>query len=141
MGEDPKNKRRGVMEDIEDLIDQLNEAVRGAVSSGSDAVESAGQSLRDTVRDTIKEGLKGVRSARDSVVMVRIDKESLGRLNELVEAGIANSRSEAAALLIAEGIKARQGLFDKIGEGIDQIRKAKDDLRHLLEDEEGRPGG
>ena len=97
--------------------------------------ENVGETLRDSIRDT----LHGVRSPRDNVVMVRTNKESLDRLDELVEGGIANSRSEAAAFLIAEGIKARQGLFDRISEKIDEIRKAKEELR-LLVDEEDRDG-
>ena len=84
--------------------------------------------------------LEGVRASRDNVVMVRTNKESLDRLDELVEGGIANSRSEAAAFLIAEGIKARQGLFDRISEKIEEIRRTKDELRLLIEEEDrGQP--
>ena len=51
------------------------------------------------------------------------------------------SRSEAAAFLIAEGIKSRQGLFDRIGEKISEIRRAKEELRQLVEegDDPGAP--
>ena len=106
-----------------------------AVTRTSDAAESAGESLKDTIKETVD----GVRSVRDSVVMVRVDKDSLARVDELVEAEVVGSRSEAAAFLIAEGIKARGGLFDKISEKIEKIRDAKDELRRLLEDEEAPP--
>ncbi len=122
------------MEDIETVVDEVNKGVRVIVARGSEAAETVGESVRETIKDT----LHGVRSSRDNVVMVRTNKESLDRLDELVEGGIANSRSEAAAFLIAEGIKARQGLFDRISEKIEEIRKTKEELRLLIEEEDGR---
>ena len=132
-----KGRRRKLMDDVESLADEVNKAVCVAVVRGSEAAESLGENIRDRIKDT----LHGVRSARDSVVMVRVDKESLARLDDLVEAGIAGSRSEAAAFLIGEGTRARQGLFDRISGKIDQIRKTREELRLLLEEEEeeGRP--
>ena len=131
MDTDRKDKQRGIVEDIENLVEDVNRAVRKAVSHGSEAAESVGETLKDTLEVTIK----GARSARDSVVMIRVDKESLARLDELVDSGLANSRSEAAAFLIGEGIKSRQTLFDKIAEGIEQIRTTKEELSRLLKDE------
>ena len=135
-----EKKRRGekLVEDVETLVDEASKVVRVAVIRGSEAAESVGENLRDTIKQT----LKGVRAARDSVVMVRVNKDSLGRLDELVEAGLVGSRSEAAAFLIAEGIKTRQGLFDKIASKIDGIREAREELRKLLDEEEGEtPSG
>ena len=135
---DEKNDKSGwIGEDIEDLVDDVNKAVRVVVTSGTDAAESVGESIKGTIKETMQRA----RPARDSVVMVRVDKESLARLDELVESGIVNSRSEAAAFLIAEGIKAKQGLFDKIADKVGQIRTAKEELRGLLNEEEGQPTG
>jgi len=105
------------------------------VITGANAAESIGESLKDTLGDTFK----GVRAARDSVVMVRVDKESLARLDDLVESGISSSRSGAAAFLISSGIRDRQRLFEKIDEKIEEIRKAKQELRLLLEEDEEEP--
>lgn len=135
MPEDDKNRREKLADDVETLVDEVNKAVRVAVVRGSEAAGVVGDNLRDTIRQT----MKGVRAARDSVVMVRVNKESLDRMDELVEAGVVNSRSEAAAFLIAEGITARQGLFDKISSKIDEIRKAKEELRKLLDEDETPP--
>ena len=137
MSDERNDKSNWIGEDIEDLVDDVNKAVRVVVAHGSDAAESVGESIKGTLKETIQRA----RSARDSVVMIRVDKESLARLDELVEAGISNSRSEAAAFLIAEGIKAQQDLFDKIAEKVEQIRKAKEELRGLLNQEEGQPTG
>lgn len=48
--------------------------------------------------------------------MVRVSKESVERLDELVECGILSSRSTAAAFLISEGVRARTDLYEKIME-------------------------
>lgn len=126
--EEREDKRR-LSENVDEIVEEVNKTVRVAIVKGVDAVESVSENIRDTVQ--------GMRGSRDNVVMVRVDKESLDRLDELVEAGIMGSRSEAAAFLIAEGIKARQPLFDRIAEKIQQIRDAKEELRRMVEDDEG----
>ncbi len=132
MEEEPKSRRRRILDDVEEIVGDVSKVVRVAVIRGSEAAESVGENLKETFKDTIH----GVHSTRDSVVMVRVDKESLSKLDDLVDAGLANSRSEAAAFLIGEGVKARQGMFDKISEKIENIRKAKEELRDILEKED-----
>ena len=123
-----QEERRRMSENVDEIVDEVNKTVRGAIVKGVDVAESIGENIRDTVQ--------GVRGSRDNVVMVRVDKASLDRLDELVEAGIMGSRSEAAAFLIGEGIKARQPLFDRISEKIQEIRRAKEELRQMV-DEDG----
>ena len=131
MGEEPGKKEGNLREEIESLIEDANKVIKVAVVKGSEAAESVGENLRDTIKDTFQ----GARSVRDSVVMVRMDKDSLARLDELVEADIAGSRSEAAAFMITEGIKAKQDLFDAMADKLEQIRKTREELKGLLEDE------
>lgn len=122
-----RDERRRMSENVDEIVDEVNKTVRVAIVKGVDAAESIGENIRDTIQ--------GMRGSRDNVVMVRVDKASLDRLDELVEAGIMGSRSEAAAFLISEGIKARQPLFDRIGEKIQEIRQAKDELRKMVEED------
>ena len=126
MAEQKREDRRKLSENVDEIVDEVNKTVRTAIVKGVDAAESIGENIRDTIQ-----GMKG---SRENVVMVRIDHASLDRLDDLVEAGIMGSRSEAAAFLIAEGIKSRQGLFDRIGEKIGEIRRAKEELRQLVEE-------
>ena len=126
-------ERRRLSENVDEIVDEVNKTVRTAIVKGVDVAENIGENIRDTIQ-----GMKG---SRENVVMVRIDRESLDRLDDLVEAGIMGSRSEAAAFLIAEGIKARQGLFDRIGEKIGEIRRAKEELRRMVDGDEGGPHG
>ena len=126
-GQDERDDRRRLSENVDEIVDEVNKTVRVAIVKGVDVAESIGENIRDTVQ--------GMRGNRDNVVMVRVDKASLDRLDELVEAGILGSRSEAAAFLIGEGIKARQPLFDRIAEKIQEIRRAKDELRRMVDEE------
>ena len=123
MGKERKEKKR-ITEGIEIIIDEAGAAVKSAFRRSG--AESLGENLKETVQ--------GALSARDNVVMVRLNKESLARVDELVEAGIVSSRSEASAFLIGEGIKAREELFNRISEKIEKIRQAKQELRDLLDE-------
>ena len=122
-------------EDFETTADMIIKAVRAASSRGSKLAGSVGQSLKDTVQDTIQ-AMRG--TGRDGVVMVRVNQESMERIDELIETGLVGSRSEAAAYLVAEGIKANQDLFDKISSKMEAIRKAREELQSLL-NEKGAP--
>ena len=122
--EEGKGKRKQrLAEGIEIIMDEAKTAASEALSGA----EAIGGTLRDR--------LKGALSARENVVMVRLNSESLLRLDDLVEAAIVNSRSEAAAFLIGEGVKARSELFGRISEKTEEIRKVKRELHELLADE------
>jgi hypothetical protein len=64
--------------------------------------------------------------------MVRVNDDALKHLDMLVEADITKSRSESAAFLITEGIKANQDLFGKIGSITDQIAALRAQLRETV---------
>ena len=68
--------------------------------------------------------------------LVRPWADSLHYLDMLIEADITKSRSESAAFLINEGIKANEGLFNKIREITDQIAALKSELREVVEVED-----
>ena len=107
----------------------------------AEGLEEAGfmgldKSTLATMLEDLGETVEAARSKRTNVVMVRVRRDSLDRLDELVECGLTRSRSEAAAFLIGEGVKARKDLFDKIAEQTRVIRKAKDRLKELLKDED-----
>ena len=127
MGSDNPNNKK-ISERIETIVGEAKEVAAGAIRMSGNEVESLGGNLREAIKKSL--------SARENVVMVRLNKSSLSKIDELVEAGLVNSRSEAAALLISDGIKARTELFERISEKIDAIRKAKLDLKNLLNDTE-----
>ena len=111
------------------------EVGREAVNLVTETAEAAAGTVMENI-GAIRNKTAVNRQTRDNVVMVRVDKDSLARMDELVEVEVVGSRSEAAAYLITEGIKARQSLFDAIATKVAEIRKAKDELKKLLEEEE-----
>ncbi len=119
MTEKGKGRKR-ISEHIEVIVDEAKSAAADAIHQS----ESIGENLKQT--------LQGALSARENVVMVRLNKQSLGRLDELVDAGVVGSRSEAAAFLIGEGIKARAPLFERMSAKVEEIRRVKEELQDLL---------
>jgi hypothetical protein len=81
----------------------------------------------------IGQTISGAIQTRDSVVMVRVNKEVLRQLDMLVEAEVCKSRSEAAAYMIGEGIKANDTLYQKIGGVIEAIQKLRAELRQNIQ--------
>ena len=127
MGDD-KGKLQGDRSRMAEGIDIIIDEAKLATSR---AYKKSGA---ETIGESVKEALKGALSSRDNVVMVRLNSESVAKLDELVESGIVNSRSEAAAFLISEGAAARLQLFDRIAEKTETIRKAKQELRSLIDE-------
>ncbi len=87
----------------------------------------------ENIGQTLGEALQG----RGNVVMVRVNDETLEHLDMLIEAELCKSRSEAAALLINEGIKSNQTLFSRIREITDQIAGLRSQLREAVRSEAG----
>jgi Arc/MetJ-type ribon-helix-helix transcriptional regulator len=77
----------------------------------------------------ILEPFLGAGGTRGNVVMVRLADEALSRLDQLVEAGLFGSRSEAAAFLVGAGIRAQQPLLERIAEQTAAIGKMRKELR------------
>ena len=122
MSENSTNDDKTLSERIETIVDESKEAFKQAYQTSG--VESIGENVKDAVDRAI--------SRRENVVMVRLNNESITHVDELVEAGVVASRSEAVAFLVSEGIGAQSELFQRIGQKVEQIRKVKQELRDLL---------
>ena len=120
-----ESKKR-IIEGIEIIVDEAKSAAKSAIrKTGADSI---GENLKETVENVL--------AAREKVVMVRLNKASLIRIDELVESQLVKSRSEGAAFLIGEGIQRRHELFDRIAQKVENIRKAKEELHNLLAQDE-----
>ncbi len=73
----------------------------------------------------------GPAGSRANVVMMRLADQALRRLDELVEAGLFGSRSEAAAFLVGAGIEAQSELFAKIAKHSGEIKRIRLALRRI----------
>ena len=74
---------------------------RAKVFKNIENIVDEAKSKAESIGETLSETIQTVLTSRENVVMVRVNKETLSRLDELVEASLVNSRSEAAAFLIA----------------------------------------
>jgi hypothetical protein len=95
-------------------------ATTAALKDALERVESLGKALASALQD------------RANVVMVRVNDDALKHLDMLVEADITKSRSESAAFLITEGIKANRELFGKISSITEQIAALRAQLRETV---------
>lgn len=113
----------------EPLPEQPDEAPKKDSSN-----DSIGETIRRAFGETFDE-MKNVLQNRDNVVMVRVHSDTLHYLDMLVAADITKSRSESAAYLINEGVKANVELFGKIKEVTDQIDTLRTKLRETIQSE------
>jgi hypothetical protein len=99
--------------------------------------KAAGAALKDALgrMESLGKTLAAALQDRGNVVMVRVNDEALKHLDMLVEADVTKSRSESAAFLIEEGIKANQELFGKISSITDQIAALRSQLRQSVHTE------
>lgn len=95
------------------------------------SVKEFAQKIPESITKAIEKALEG----REFPIMVRVNKDALKRIDDLVEAGIFRSRSESAAFLISEGIKAQASLFDRIYEKIREIERLREELKNVLGEE------
>src|SRR5215471_4154053 len=105
-------------------FDELASSVREVAQKTGEALNKATESIGKAIDSAL--------SARDHVVMVRVNDDSLKSLDELVQTGIFKSRSEAAAFLISEGVKAQAALFERISERIKEIERLRAELKGIV---------
>ena len=132
------------------MAEKEKENGTGDVVVAEEADETVSPSGMETAKKTFDDAIKQVEKRvgdiskalgnalqdRGNVVMVRVNDDSLHYLDMLVEADITKSRSESAAFLINEGIKANEALFNKIREITDQISDLKSQLRETVKVDE-----
>ncbi len=137
-----KEKENGSVEGAEAVETAAEETAAQVGKKASGAVDSASKTLNEAIKQVEKQvgnlskALGSALQDRANVVMVRVNDDSLYYLDVLVEADITKSRSESAAFLINEGIKANETLFNKIREITDQITALKAQLRETVKVEE-----
>ncbi len=109
----------------DDCID-LGAVIQGLETCGSIKVVCLSGNLRDSV-DALGD------SARDNVVMVRVDEDTVNALDSWVEAGAVKSRSAAAALFIREGLKVRDPELQELKDALEDVDRARQRLRAKAE--------
>lgn len=144
MSDQVKDNGNGVAEEAAEApkAKTVEETIDEAGKKATDAAKKTVGTVSDTINEAVKQVEKQMNSIskalgtalqdRANVVMVRVNDDSLHYLDVLVEADMTKSRSESAAFLINEGIKANEALFNKISEITDQIAALKAQLRESV---------
>lgn len=109
---------------FDDIASTVRESVKDVAQKTGEVVNKATESISKAIESAL--------SARDHVVMVRVNDDSLKKLDALVQSGIFKSRSESAAFLIGEGIKGQAVLFDSIAQKIEEIERLRSELKSIV---------
>ena len=94
----------------------------------SDAAGESEAELLATSSESLEDVLSMVLSGREHVVMVRVNDETLRKLDSLVESGLCSSRSSAAAFVLHQGIESNPELFQAVEEATDQMSEVRKNL-------------
>ncbi len=117
---------------------KVEETIEGVADKASQAKNAASKTINEAIKqlENLGKALGNALQDRANVVAVRINNDSLRYLDMLIEADVVKSRSDGAAFLINEGIKANEQLFNKIRTITDQISALKSQLREAVKVEE-----
>jgi Arc/MetJ-type ribon-helix-helix transcriptional regulator len=107
----------------------------GRASETLDEIASTLRDLFNRVPDTVSKAVERAINVKDTTVLVRLSDEASDKLDTLVSAGVFKSRSEAAAFLTEEGIKAQSELFGRIQDKLAEIEKLRAELRTTISPE------
>lgn len=104
-------------------------------AKSGDTIEDLATSVKEfaaKIPGSISKAVERAISGRDLPLMIRVDDETLKRIDQLVEAGIFTSRSESAAFLISQGIKTQAAVFEQIESKIKEIDSLRQELKQLI---------
>jgi len=110
----------------------------GAKKESGDTIEELAASVKEfaaKIPGSISKAVERALSAPNVPLMVRVNDEALKHIDQLVETGIFQSRSESVAFLIGEGIKAQTALFARLESKIQEIEKLRDELKSIIHQE------
>lgn len=100
---------------FEDIFDSMAEIFK--------SIEEAMERLEDVARSKLS-----------NVISARIGKKELELIDQLVDAGVFRSRSEAIAYFVRRGIESSKEWIEKTLEKIKKIKELQESIRKELED-------
>ena len=105
-------------------VSRTVDTLSGQISKGVEAAENVGESLRETFRGILR--ICRVGGKGKSMVKVPVGQTNLDWLDVLVAADIMDSRSDAAAYLIGEGVKARLNQLEQVAERVSWLQQEEE---------------
>ena len=99
---------------------------RGKTGSGC-TMQFSGECIGRAV-DSFVASLESVIVGQGQPLMVRVPKETVAKLDLLVQGGVCKSRSEAALYLLERGVEGAQSQFERVSQVNEQIDQMRGDL-------------
>ena len=136
------NEEEVDFEEIEEILEEITDEESGDKKKkhtrilGLDADDIKVLKIKLEDAREVGKAIKDSLTSRDNVVMVRVNDDSREKMDMLVDAGLFKSRSECAAFLIFQGIKAQESLFGRLKEKVEKIQKIREELKDLLDIED-----
>jgi hypothetical protein len=78
--------------------------------------------------DAFAASLESVIAGKGQPLVVRVGKETLAKLDLLVQGGVCKSRSEAALTMLERGVEGSEKKFEHISQVSEQIDQMRGDL-------------
>ena len=105
-----------------------------AAEECTDSMPSLTKIVDETAKVMEALGKALIKTAQDvsNLMVVSVDKITRAQLDLLVEAGVAETRSKAAASLLKESVQNRQEIFEKVEKTRAQIASLKEQLHSLV---------
>ncbi|MCC6060103.1 MAG: hypothetical protein LM578_01065 [Desulfurococcaceae archaeon] len=86
----------------------------------------------ETLREAFEEARRVAEVTSTVISSIRLREEDAMVVDELVEAGVFKSRSEAVAFFVRRGIEASREWLEKVRENIKRIRELQEEVRREL---------
>lgn len=107
---------------------------RVVIRSVEDTFNSMAEIFK-SIEEAVEEGLENVARGRlSNVISARIGRKELELIDQLVDAGIFRSRSEAIAYFVRRGVESSKEWIEKALEKAKKIRELQESIRKELED-------
>ena len=135
---------QALLESVQELLDE--HGITANIESAAGILEGGQTCRMICITDDLGSSRSKLKSQpRDHVVMVRVDANTVKGLDSWIKAGVASSRSEAAALFIREGLNLRNQELEELKGSIERVERAQEDLekhaRTILGDDADEPEG
>lgn len=95
---------------------------------------SLDQFLREAGQAALTVARAAGKAAEDltGLMLIQVNPEARARMDDLVEAGLANTRGEAALSLLRDGIRANQSVYEQVEKTRARIQALRSQLRGLI---------
>jgi Arc/MetJ-type ribon-helix-helix transcriptional regulator len=114
------NALREWKERMKEAMEEWKERMKEAVKKGAASMPSI-----PNISMPPMPPIPSILPSRSNVVASRIGDEELRVIDMLVKTGLFNTRSEAVAYLVKEGIKARKDVVDKVSSALEEISRIR----------------